>query len=302
MKGKVTSLQHAVGRFIQDGCSVALCLALEHAVPFAAVHEMIRQGKRNLTLIGPISDAAFDQLIGAGCVSKVMAAWVGNVSHGMGYCFSRAYEEGIIKVVDYSNLSIASAILAAALGIPFIPSKTLIGSDILEGLVSEGLAKLSKCPFTGENVVLLKAVKPEVSLIHVQRCDDKGYAQMWGNLGIVREACQAADKVIVTAEEVVDHETITHDPNSVICPPYKVAAVCQVKYGAHPSPLAGYYNRDHSCFREYHEMSRTRVGFKRWLEKWVLTPGGRGDYLRMVDSERIRVAKPLKAGERMYGY
>ncbi|MEM4407218.1 MAG: CoA-transferase, partial [Candidatus Caldarchaeum sp.] len=264
--------------------------------------EIIRQGKRNLTLIGPISDAAFDQLVGAGCASKVMAAWVGNVSYGIGYCFSRAYEKGRVKMIDYSNLSIASAILAAALGIPFIPTKTLIGSDILEGLVAEGLAKLSECPFTGEVVVLLKAVKPDVAVVHVQRCDDKGYAQMWGNLGIVREACQAADKVMVTTEEVVDHETITLDPNSVICPPYKVAAVCQVRYGAHPSPLAGYYNRDHNFFREYYEMSKTPEGFRKWLEKWVLSVGSRDEYLKNVELDRIRVAKPLEAGARLYGY
>jgi len=299
---KVTSLQNAVATFIRDGCSVAMCLGLEHAVPFAASHEIIRQGKNDLTLIGPISDTAFDQLVGAGCVSKVMAAWVGNVSHGMGYCFSRAYAERLVKMVDYSNLSIALALQAASLGIPYIPSKTLIGSDILDGLVAEGLAKLSECPFTGEKLVLLKAVKPDIAVVHVQRCDDRGYAQMWGSLGIVREACQAADKVIVTAEEVVDHETITLDPNSVICPPYKVAAVCQVRYGAHPSPLAGYYNRDHGCFREYYEMSRTREGFRKWIEKWIVNVRSRDDYLKLIDLQAITIAKRLESRGRMYGY
>lgn len=253
-------------------------------------------------MIGPISDMAFDQLIGAGCVGKVMAAWVGNVSHGMGYNFSRAVESGQVKMIDYSNLAIAQAILAAALGIPCIPTKTLLGSDMLSSLVAEGFAKLVECPFTGERMVMLKAVKPDVAIIHTQRCDEMGYAQMWGNYGIVREACQAADRVVVTTEEIIPHEEITKDPNSVVCPPHKVAAVAKVEYGAHPSPLAGYYNRDHSCFREYYEESRTPEGFRRWLSKWVLQPRSRADYLRLIRLDEIRVKNPIEAGVRVYGY
>ncbi len=302
MVSKLLSLEEAVAKHVNDGSSVALGLALEHAIPFAAAHEIIRQRKRNLTLIGPISDIVFDQLIGAGCVSKVMAAWVGNVSHGMGYNFSRAVEANQIKMIDYSNLSIGEALLAAALGIPCIPTKTLLGSDILDNLVSEGLAKLVECPFTGERLVMLKAVKPDVAIIHAQRCDEKGYAQMWGNYGIVREACQAAWKVIVTAEEIITHEETTLDPNSVVCPPHKVVAVVKAEYGAHPSPLAGYYNRDNNCFREYYEASKTPEGFREWLSKWVLSPKSRKDYLRLIKLNEIKVKQPLEARARFYGY
>ena len=302
MGSKLMPLERAVAEHIRDGYSVALGLALEHAIPFAAAHEIIRQRKRSLTLVGPISDIAFDQLIGAGCVSRVMAAWVGNVSHGMGYNFSRAVESGKLKVVDYSNLAIATALLAAALGLPCMPTKTLRGSDILKGLIREEMAKLVTCPFTGEELVMLRAIKPDVAIIHVQRCDELGYAQMWGNYGLVRETCQAAEKVIVTTEEVVMHEEITHDPNSVICPPHKVVAVSEVRYGAHPSPLAGYYNRDHNHFREYYEASKTESGFKEWLEKWVLSKENRDDYLRMVDLESIRIQLPVTSSARRYGY
>ena len=302
MVSKLVSLEDAIAKHVRNGCSVALGLALEHAIPFAAVHEIIRQGKQGLTLIGPISDMAFDQLIGAGCVSRVLAAWVGNVSHGMGYNFSRAVETGQVKMIDYSNLSIGQALLAAALGIPCIPTKTLLNSDILNNLISEGVAKLVECPFTGDRMVMLRAVKPDVAIIHTQRCDEKGYAHMWGSYGLVREACQAADKVIVTAEEIIAHEEITKDPNSVICPPHKVVAVAKVEYGAHPSPLVGYYNRDHSCFREYYEASKTLDGFRRWLSKWVLSPKSRGDYLRLVKLDAIKVKQTLEAGVRVYGY
>ncbi len=302
MVSKLVSLEEAIAKHIRDGESVALGLALEHAIPFAAVHEIIRQGKRDLTLIGPISDIAFDQLVGAGCVSRIMAAWVGNVSYGIGYNFSRAVEAKQVKMIDYSNLSIAQALLAAALGIPCIPTKTLIGSDILNNLTAEGLAKLVECPFTGERLVMLRAVKPDVAIVHTQRCDELGYAQMWGSYGIVREACQAANRVIVTAEEIVTHEEITRDPNSIICPPHKVVAVAKVEYGAHPSPLAGYYNRDHSCFKEYYDTSKTPEGFRGWLSKWVLSPRSREDYLRLVKLDEIKVKQTLEASVRTYGY
>ncbi len=149
---------------------------------------------------------------------------------------------------------------------------------------------------------MLRAVKPDVAIIHTQRCDELGYAQMWGNHGIVREACQAADRVIVTAEEIVTHEEITRDPNSIVCPPHKVAAVAKVEYGAHPSPLAGYYNRDHSCFKEYYGASKTPEGFREWLSKWVLSPKSREDYLRLVKLDEIKVKQTLESSVRIYGY
>ena len=281
-------LAGAVDEFVVDGDSVALCLSLEHAIPFAVVYEIIRREKRGLTLVGPISDIAFDMLIGAGCASRVLAAWVGNVSYGVGYNFSRSVERGEVEVVDYSNLAIASALLAGALGIPYIPTKTLVGSDILEGLVSKGYAKLGRCPFTDEELVMLRALKPDVAIIHVQRCDERGYAQLWGNYGVVREACQASRRVIVTAEEIIPHEVVKQRPNNIVCPPHKVVAVTQVRYGAHPSPLMGYYDRDHEFFREYYEMSKTPERFREWLEKWVYSVKSREEYLSMVDLDRIK--------------
>ncbi len=302
MTSKIMGLDEAIARYVVDGSSVALGLALEHAIPFAACHEIIRQGKRRLTLIGPISDIAFDQLIGAGCVSRVIAAWVGNVSHGIGHNFSRAVEEGRIEVCDYSNLSLASALLAGALGIPCIPTQTLTGSDMLKTLKAKGLAKAWRCPFTGKRLTLLRAITPDVAIIHTQRCDELGYAQMWGNLGIVREACQATRRIIVTTEELVSHDFTTRDPNSVVCPAHKVVAVVEVRLGAHPSPLTGYYNRDNKHFTEYFTRSRTREGFEEWLRDWVYGVGSREEYLRRVDFDSIRVGNVVSSPVRAYGY
>ena len=287
-KSKLLSLPEAIARFVPDGSCVAAGLCLEAMIPFAAGHEMIRQRRRGLTLIGPISDMLFDQMIGAGCVHRVQAAWVGNVITGSGYNFRRAVESGALRVEDHSNLTIAMALKAGAMGLPFMPTRTALGSDLFS--TNAGLQKIN-CPFTGTPLAAVAAVTPDVALVHVQRSDEFGNSHVWGNLGVMRDACLASRHVLLTAEEIVPTEVITRDPNRVIVPGFRVSAVCRVPWGAHPSPVPGYYNRDHQAFIDYRDGSKTPEAFTAWRTHWVDPVRGPEDYMRLLGPERMEALK-----------
>lgn len=283
---KLVTMREAIARYVPDGASVAIGLALEPLIPYAAGHEIIRQQRRGLTLIGPISDILFDELIGAGCVEKVTAAWVGNVSEGLGHCYRRAVEKGIpqrITVEEHSNFTISLALLAASLGSPYIPTRSLLGSDIIR---QNPTFRQERSPFTDEPLVLVPALRPDVTIIHVQRSDEDGNAHSWGSLGISKEAMLATRDVILIAEEIVPREVIVSDPNRVIGPSFKVRAVVHEPWGAHPSPVQGYYNRDHQFFHEYHQRTRTAEGFQQWLNEWVLQVADHAAYLAKLGEER----------------
>jgi len=305
MSNLVMSMSDAIARYVPDGASVALGLALEPLIPFAAGHEIIRQSKRDLTLIGPISDILFDQMIGAGCVRRVIAAWIGNVSEGLGHNYRRAVEHGLphdIEVIDHSNYSISLALHAGALGAPYIPMKSLLGSDIAR---DNPHMRLMPSPFDGTPQLLVTAIQPDVAIVHVQRADAQGRAHVWGGLGICEEAALAARGVIYVAEEVVAPEVILSDPNRVLAPAMKTLAVVHAPGGAHPSPVQGYYNRDHAMFAEYHQRSRTADGFSDWLREWVLDVPDREAYIARLGMERFRALAPrahLYAAQVDYGY
>ncbi len=276
-------MAEAIERFVPDGATVAIGTALEPLIPFAAGHEMIRQGRRDLELVGPISDALFDQLIGAGCVRRVTAAWVGNVSEGLGHCYRRACEDGVpraIEVHDHSNFSISLALWAAAWNVPSLPTRTLLGSDILRTNPDLGVEG---------GLVHVNAVRPDVAIVHVQRADDLGRAHAWGPLGITEEAGLAADRVIVTCEELVDASVTLSDPNRILFPETKVVAVVHEPGGAHPSPVQGHFKRDHAFYRDYAERSRSREGFESWLKQWVRDVNDRASYLTNIDVESMRI-------------
>jgi glutaconate CoA-transferase subunit A len=304
MSNKVMTMKEAIERFVPDGSSVALGLALEPLIPFAAGHEIIRQSRRNLTLIGPISDILFDEMLGAGCVTKITAAWVGNVSEGLGYNYRRATEKGLprpLTVEDHSNYSIAMALLAGALGVPYIPIRSLLGSDIAR---DHPTMRLHDSPLDGAPTLLVPALRPDVAIIHVQRADASGRAHVWGGLGICEEAALASRGVIYTAEEIVPEEVILSDPNRVLAPGEKTLAVVHAPGGAHPSPVQGYYNRDHAYFAEYHERSRTLEGFAAWLQEQVLAVPDRAAYLEQVGVERwqsLTIRTPMLAAPVDYG-
>ncbi len=286
MGDKLLTMRDAIARYVPDGASVALGLALEPLIPFAAGHEIIRQGRRDLTLIGPISDILFDQLIGAACVARVIAAWVGNVSEGLGYNYRRATERGLphpLAVENHSNYSVSLALLAGALGVPYIPMKSLLGSDIAR---DHPTMRPQLSPLDGTPTLLVPALQPDVAIVHVQRADAEGRAHVWGGLGISEEAALAARGVIYTAEEIVPPEVILSDPNRVLAPAMKTLAVVHTPGGAHPSPVQGRYNRDHAAFADYHERTRTPEGFEAWLREWVYDLPDQAAYLKHLGDER----------------
>jgi len=288
-------MAEAIAEHVPDGSAVALGTALEHAIPFAAGHELIRQERRDLTLIGPISDALFDQLIGAGCVGRVVAAWVGNVSEGLGHCYRRAAEKGEprpIEIHDHTNFSISLALWAAAWNSPFLPTTTLLGSDIL---------KTNPDLEPGDGHVRVKPVRPDVAIFHVQRADAQGRAHFWGPYGITEEAGLAAGRVILSCEELVDEDVTLSDPNRILFPETKVVAVVPEPGGCHPAPLQGHWGRDHAAYREYAERSRTAEGYQEWLRERVLGVRDRADYMTQVDADAIRIKRHLMSAPVDYG-
>ncbi len=284
------TMAEAISRFLPDGSSVAMGCALEAGIPFAAGHEIIRQRRRDLSLIGPISDSLFDQLIGAGCVGSVQVAWIGNVSEGLGHNYRRAAEQGVprrIEIRDHTNFSISLALWAAAWGSPYIPTVTLHGSDLLK--VNPGLRRV-------DDLVLVEAVRPDVTILHVQRADPTGRCHTWGPLGITEEAALAAGRVIIVCEELVPADVILSDPNRILIPETCVVAVVHEPGGCHPSPLQGYWRRDHAFQVDYAERSRQAEHMMGWLEEWVYGLPDRAAYLRHLagrrDLETLRIRTP----------
>ncbi len=302
---KLISMAAAIAQYVPDGSSVAIGLALEPLIPFAAGHEIIRQQRRNLTLIGPISDILFDQLIGAGCVEKIKAAWIGNVSEGLAHCYRRAIEQSIPHTMvteEHSNFTIGLALLAASLGVPYIPTRSLLGSDIPR---QNPTFRQQQSPLDGSPLLLVPAVQPDVTIIHVQRSDEEGNAHLWGSVGVSEEAMLAARDVILVSEEIVSRDVILSDPNRVLGPSFKVRAVVHEPWGAHPSAVSGHYNRDHPYYHEYHVQTRTEEGFQEWLNEWVLTVPDRVAYVAKLGEERLRslgVKEHRYAAPVDYGY
>jgi len=298
------SMRDAVARFVPDGASVCIGAALEALIPFAAGHELIRQRRRDLTLVGPISDILFDQLIGAGCVGRVIAAWVGNVSAGLGHNYRRAVEQRIpapIEVFDHSNLTIAFALQAAALGVPYLPARSLLGTDLPR---ANPTFKEAADPWSGAPLLLVPAIAPDVTILHVQRADEEGHAHVWGTLGVTRPAAFAARRVILVAEEICPRGRILSDPGLVLIPTLKVAAVVHQPFGAFPSPVQGHYRRHHDFYHRFHDESRTVEGFARWLAHWVHEVPDWPGFLSRLDAgvlDGLRVTRPLLSEPLDYG-
>jgi len=316
---KLLTMREAI-ELIPDGSSIALGLQMEQMIPFAAGHEIIRQRRRDLRLIGPISDILFDQLIGAGCVRDMVAAWVGNVMMGSAYNFRRAVESGAVRVTDMTNFGIALALQAAAMGVPYLPTRTALGSDVAkenpffaeiespfeescrdgrpdpqaraqaesyrDGSLSRPAGAQPRSNKTKLHAV--RALTPDVTIVHVQRADREGNAHCWGNFGVMIEGVRAAKRVIVVAEEIVEPEVIASDPNRTVIPGFLVSAVVECPYGAHPSPVQGYYKRDDAFFRQYHEQSKTPSDFEKWAQRWIYGVPDRREYRKQLGDCRVQ--------------
>lgn len=296
-------MRDAITELVLDGSSVALGLQLEQMIPFSAGHEMIRQKRRNLRLIGPISDCLFDQLVGAGCVRDIVAAWVGNVMMGQAYNFRHAAEAGEIRVFNMTNFTIALGLQAGAMGVPFLPTRTAMGSDVPKG--NHFFYQIISPFEPKETLLAVRAIVPDVTIVNVQRADAEGNAHCWGNFGVMLEAVRAAKKVIVVAEEIVGAEVIASDPNRTVIPGFLVSAVVHEPFGAHPSPVQGYYSRDNEFFRAYHAETKTPEDFASWRSMWVDQVGDRGEYLRVLGGARVdelRVNEHAYSAPADYGY
>src|SRR3954470_20834787 len=311
---KLCTLKEAIQQHVPHGSSVALGLQMEQMIPFAAGHEIMGQNKRDLRLIGPISDILFDQLIGAGCVKDVVAAWGGNVMMGTAYNFRRAVEQENpgtpgenLKIFNMSNFTLALALQAGATGVPFLPTRTARGSDIPKNnhFFYEIMSPFASESGEREMLYAVRALVPDVAIVHVQRADEEGNAHCWGNFGVMLEGVRAAKKVIVCAEEIVSREVIASDPNRTVIPGFLVSAVCEVPLGGHPSPVQGYYKRDDSFFRQYHEESKTRDAFESWAQRWVYSARDIAEYAKLLGEERVAslgVKQHAYAAQTDYGY
>jgi glutaconate CoA-transferase subunit A len=246
----------------------------------------------------------FDQLVGAGCVRRIIAAWVGNVSAGLGHNYRRAVEKGVpapIEVEDHSNLTLAFALQAGALGAPYLPTRSLLGTDLVK---SNRTFKQATDPFSGDPILLVPAIVPDVAILHAQRADEEGRAHVWGTLGVTRQAALAARRVIVVAEEIRPRERILSDPGLVLAPDLKIAAVVHEPFGAYPSPVQGCYGRDHDFYHRFHDESRTVEDNREWLERWVL---GVDDWKGFLDHlgpdalDRIRIKRHWPSEPLDYG-
>ena len=263
----ITSLSEAVAELVRDGDTVAL-EGFTHLIPVAAGHEIIRQGRRDLTVVRMTPDIVYDQLIGAGCVRKMIFSWGGNPGVGSLYRFRDAVERGWpqpLEIEEHSHAGMANRYAAGAAGLPFAVLRGYRGTDLVDHTAT--LAPIV-CPFTGEELTAVPAINPDVSIIHAQQADRSGNVMMWGITGVQKEAVLAARRALVTVEEIVDQ--LEPRPGSVVLPSWVVSHVAAVPGGTHPSYAQGYSVRDNDYYRAWDAISADRDRFLEWLDTNVL--------------------------------
>lgn len=269
----MTSLREAIADHVRDGDTVCM-EGFTHLIPFAAAHEVIRQRRSDLTVIRMTPDLIYDQLIGAGCVSRLVFSWGGNPGVGSLHRLRDAVENGWprpIEIEEHSHAAMANAYWAGAAGLPLALFRGYLGSDLPE--VNESIRFLED-PFTGERLAAVPAIRPDVTVIHAQRADREGNVLIEGIVGVQKEAALAARRsVVVTVEEVVD-DLRAPSYNSVILPSWSVDAIAEAQGGARPSYTHGYYSRDNAFYTEWDVISRDRDRFQAWLDAEVMGRSG----------------------------
>jgi acyl CoA:acetate/3-ketoacid CoA transferase alpha subunit len=273
-------VRQAVEQFVKDGDFIAMGGFGHVRVPMVVIYEIVRQGRRNLTVAGKTAVHDIDILIGGGCVSKVECAYAfGHEIRGLSPCGRRAVESGTVKVVaEISNAAYQWRFLAGMMGIPFIPARTMIGTDTFD----KSSSKVIEDPWSGKPVVLIPAAYPDVCLLHVPRCDRYGNAQIDGILVEDFELARASRRVIVATEQIVDEEFIRRDPRMTAIPFYLVDAVCEVPYGAHPVQMPYLYFFDEKHIASWLELSKTEEGTKEYLDRYVFGVNDFNEYLERV--------------------
>ncbi|QJR15430.1 CoA transferase subunit A [Usitatibacter palustris] len=276
MTSNIMSLSDAIRRFVKDGQSLAL-EGFTHLIPTAAGHEIIRQKRRELTLIRMTPDIVYDQMIGMGCAKHLVFSWGGNPGVGSLHRFRDAIQNGwpnAVTIAEHSHADMAGRYQAGASGLPFSVLRGYVGSDLPKHNPD---IKSITCPFTGEVLAATPAINPDVTVIHAQKADRKGNVLVHGITGIQKEAVLAAKVAIATVEEIVDN--LEAPMNACVLPHWTLAAVCEVPMGAHPSYAHGYYERDNAFCREWEVISRERERFVEWMKANVMSTPNHAQFL-----------------------
>jgi glutaconate CoA-transferase subunit A len=290
---QIMSLQEAVAEFIHDGATIAM-EGFTHLIPHAAGHEVIRQGKKDLTLIRMTPDMIYDQMIGCGCARKLVFSWGGNPGVGSLHRFRDAVENDWprpLEIEEHSHAAMASAYQAGASGLPFAMLRGYLGTDLPQ---FNPVIKRISCPFTGEQLAAVPALRPDVTVIHAQQADKQGNVLINGIQGVQKEAVLAAGRAIVTVEEIVDK--LDASLNAIVLPRWVVHAVCEVSYGAHPSYALGYYKRDNAFYAEWDNIARERETFQNWMESHVFASRDHEDFMRRFNSGQGNVKGAVSHG------
>jgi glutaconate CoA-transferase, subunit A len=258
-------LEEAIREMVSDGDSVAM-EGFTHLIPFAAAHEVIRQRKRDLTLIRMTPDLIYDQLIGMGCARKMVFSWGGNPGVGSLHRFRDAVENDWpqpLEIEEHSHAGMANRYAAGASNLPFAVLRGYVGTELMERTT---VAPIS-CPFTGETLTAVPAIRPDVGIVHAQRADREGNVQLWGIVGVQKEIALASARSLVTVEEIVDE--LEPVPGAVVLPTWALTAVAEAPQGAHPSYAHDYYARDNGFYQRWDEISRERDSFRDWMQEHV---------------------------------
>ncbi len=291
---KLTSMHDAIAAYIHDGDTVAI-EGFTACICFAAAHEIIRQGRRDLTLCRMTPDLIYDQMLAAGCARKMVFSYLGNPGVGSLHCVRRAVEKGIpraIELEEYSHFGTVGRYLAGAYRLPFFPLRSYVGRDLPK--VNPRIRSVES-PYGDGPIAVVPPLNPDVAIVHAQRADREGNCQLWGLLGVQKEAAFAASHVIIVVEEIVDEAVIRADPNRTIIPGLVVDAVVHEPYGAHPSYAQGYYDRDNEFYLRWDKISREEASTQVWLDEWVYGVQDRAEYVVKMGRETWERLQPGEA-------
>jgi glutaconate CoA-transferase, subunit A len=301
MATKVGSMREAIGDLVQDGDTVAI-EGFTHLICFAAGHEIIRQNKRELTLCRLTPDVIYDQMVGAGVADRLVFSWLGNPGVGSLHAIRRRIERADpapLEVEEYSHFGMVCRYVAAASGLPFMPVRSYFESDLPQA--NPKIVPVES-PYGDDTVYAVPPLKPDVTIVHVQRSDADGNAQIWGFLGCQKEAAFAADRVVVVCEELVDQSVIRADPNRTVIPGLIVDAVVVEPRGCHPSFVQGYYDRDNRFYVDWDPISREPDKLDAWLREWVYGCESHADYVAKMGEERWGALIPEEAWSQPVNY
>ena len=302
MSGKVASMRDAVRALVRDGDTVAI-EGFTHLISFAAGHEIIRQGRRDLTLVRLTPDLVYDQMVAAGVARKLVFSWLGNPGVGGLHAIRRRVEvsdgtdggaapAGRLELEEYSHFGMVARYTAGAANLPFFPLRSYFETDLPE---ANPLIRQVASPYGDDVVYAVPPLKPDVTIVHAQRASAAGDVQVWGLLGVQKEAAFAASRVIAVVEELVDESVVRADPNRTLIPGLVVDAVVVEPWGAHPSYVQGSYDRDNAFYLEWDAISRDEQRLQAWLREWVHDLDGRADYVTKLGEERLAALRPGSA-------